>query len=254
MRELTEERHSAIKKTFRLADQVIAMAQWAKDVLIANGVDPRKITVIRHGLDTPQHLADGKASAAHDVLKFAWFGRASPTKGLSILIDALKGAPSLKVELDAYPLVQGATDQVFLADIRHRASSDPRINFKEPVDPRDVVATMGAYDLLAVPSQWFETGPHVVLEAFAAGIPVIGSDTPGIRELVRNGHNGILIERDNVAAWSQGLALVADRSTLLQLTGNVTAPPSMADSADATIAVYETALSGRTYAPARPRP
>ena len=45
---------------------------------------------------------------------------------------------------------------------------------------------MANFDLLAVPSQWMETGPIVVLEAHAVGTPVLGANLGGIAELVHH--------------------------------------------------------------------
>jgi glycosyltransferase involved in cell wall biosynthesis len=56
------------------------------------------------------------------------------------------------------------------------------------------VETIRKYDALVVPSVWLETGPLVVLEAFAAGVPVIGSRLGGIAEMVRDGEDGLLFE------------------------------------------------------------
>jgi glycosyltransferase involved in cell wall biosynthesis len=70
-------------------------------------------------------------------------------------------------------------------------------------------------DVLAVPSQWLETGPLVLLEAFAAGTPVIGSDLGGIGELVRHDENGILVPHDDVGAWTAAMTRLANDPALL---------------------------------------
>ena len=57
--------------------------------------------------------------------------------------------------------------------------------------------TIRKYDALVVPSVWLETGPLVVLEAFAAGVPVIGSRLGGIAEMVRDGVDGLLFGAGN---------------------------------------------------------
>ena len=46
---------------------------------------------------------------------------------------------------------------------------------------------LAGFDMLAVPSQWQETGPLVVFEAQALGVPVLGSDLGGIAELITPG-------------------------------------------------------------------
>src|SRR5207249_11023510 len=68
-----------------------------------------------------------------------------------------------------------------------------------------------SFDTLAVPSVWFETGPLVVLEAFAAGIPVVGSNIGGISELVTDGASGMLVEAANVNAWAKALGVLHRR-------------------------------------------
>jgi glycosyltransferase involved in cell wall biosynthesis len=67
-----------------------------------------------------------------------------------------------------------------------------------------------------VPSQWLETGPLVVMEAFDAGIPVIGSALGGISELVRDGVDGLLITPPtSTDAWRDILIDVCQNPDLI---------------------------------------
>jgi glycosyltransferase involved in cell wall biosynthesis len=87
---------------------------------------------------------------------------------------------------------------------------------------------MKEYDLLAVPSQWLETGPMVVLEAFAASIPVMGSNLGGIAELVQDNVNGILVEASSINAWANELEQLCDhRDNLEQLKSGISPPQMM---------------------------
>jgi glycosyltransferase involved in cell wall biosynthesis len=64
-------------------------------------------------------------------------------------------------------------------------------------------SSMAPYDLvdiLAVPSTCYETGPFVVLEAHAAGIPVVGSNLGGIAERVTPGRDGLLFPMGDARA------------------------------------------------------
>jgi glycosyltransferase involved in cell wall biosynthesis len=70
------------------------------------------------------------------------------------------------------------------------------------------------FDLNAVPSLWLETGPLVVLEAKAAGLPIIGSRLGGIAELVREPEDGMLVPPGDVMAWARAIkAMVYNRPT-----------------------------------------
>jgi glycosyltransferase involved in cell wall biosynthesis len=65
----------------------------------------------------------------------------------------------------------------------------------------------------------------VVLEAFAAGVPVIGSRLGGIAELVRDGVDGLLVEPANVMAWTETWRRVCTEADLLpRLRAGVRAP------------------------------
>ncbi|MDP9171223.1 MAG: glycosyltransferase, partial [Acidobacteriota bacterium] len=101
------------------------------------------------------------------------------------------------------------------------------------------------YDLLAVPSQWLETGPLVVLEAFAAGTPVLGSDLGGIAELVRDGVDGVLVKpAGSVAAWAQAMRrLCGQPELLIRLRAGIRPPRHTREVALEMMPVYRNALA-----------
>jgi glycosyltransferase involved in cell wall biosynthesis len=84
----------------------------------------------------------------------------------------------------------------------------------------------------------------VVLESFAAGTPVIGSNRGGIRELVRHQDDGLLVEAENVRAWSDALRRCAeDRHLLARLRKSAQLPRKMVDVADETAQLYHNHLN-----------
>jgi glycosyltransferase involved in cell wall biosynthesis len=60
---------------------------------------------------------------------------------------------------------------------------------------------------LVVPSRWYEGQPRAIVEAFAAGVPVIASNIGGLPELVENDVNGCLV--DDVEGWTEALQRLA---------------------------------------------
>lgn len=106
------------------------------------------------------------------------------------------------------------------------------------------MSTLTGYDVLAVPSRWMENAPLVVLEAFAAGIPIIGSDLGGIAELVTHGVDGLLLPVDDLAAWTATLRrLAADREEMRRLAAGVRPPRTMAQVAADMVPIYASALT-----------
>jgi glycosyltransferase involved in cell wall biosynthesis len=97
-------------------------------------------------------------------------------------------------------------------------------------------------DLLAVPSVCFETGPLVVLEGFAAGLPVVGSDIGGIAERVRHGESGWLVPVGNVDAWARALTLLHDRWLAADWCWGLPATRAAIEVATETEAIYKELL------------
>jgi glycosyltransferase involved in cell wall biosynthesis len=123
--------------------------------------------------------------------------------------------------------VQGSVGAAYREQLEKRA--DGRIRFHEPVPPQQVIEEISRYDVLAVPSEWLETGPLVVLEAFAAGIPVIGSALGGIRELVRHEIDGLLVEPGSVSGWRGTLRRLSREPGLLERLRRGIQPPRTMD-------------------------
>ncbi|HBY62993.1 MAG TPA: hypothetical protein DEH78_24480, partial [Solibacterales bacterium] len=110
-------------------------------------------------------------------------------------------------------------------------ASGSRIRLLPPIPSTEVQPLLAAqYDALMAPSQWLETGPLVVLEAFAAGLPVIGSNLGGIAELVTSGTDGLLVEPADTGAWTAAMVRLASEPGLLErLREGVRPPKTMAD-------------------------
>ncbi len=62
--------------------------------------------------------------------------------------------------------------------------------------------------MLVVPSRWYENAPYVVLEAMAAGVPVIASNIGGLPELVRDGETGVLVPPRDAHALANSIEML----------------------------------------------
>jgi len=78
----------------------------------------------------------------------------------------------------------------------------------------DVYSVMSTLDLLIVPSMWDEPNPRVILEAFAAGIPVLALRAGGIPEIIEDGRTGFLCDEPGALASRAVELLTGDRSLL----------------------------------------
>ena len=170
-------------------------------------------------------------------------GRCDRIKGQAILIEAVKGLPAeAPVEVafigpywDAteygrrcLSLVAGDAPVLAAAPGRHHA---------------EIPYVLSAADVLVVPSLWLETGPLVVLESFACGVPVLGSNLGGIAELVQHDENGLLFEPNHVESLRKCVRRLAiGTATYDRLRRGIRPPRTMREVAADAEGVYRELL------------
>jgi glycosyltransferase involved in cell wall biosynthesis len=240
MRELVALRHTQTQELLAAADHIVAPAEWVARLLHRLGVPATRVTLSRQGIAATARPP--RSMRTSGPLKLVFVGRIEPAKGVHLLTRALRSLGESRIELHVYGITQGDAHARYRADLRAAAARDPRIVLHDPLAPDAVVPTIARYDVLCVPSQQMETGPLVVLEAFAAGLPVIGSRLGGIAELVHHGHDGLLVEGRGMLGWTAALErLLRDPDLLPRLQQGVRAPRTMAAVADDMAEVYRKA-------------
>jgi glycosyltransferase involved in cell wall biosynthesis len=214
-RSLGERRKREFARMVADADRIVAVSGWLCRALALNGVAADKLVLSRQGVDAEFAQEAVEAAAAHQARPAAGFrllymGRWHPVKGVDVLVRAVRAIPpEVPVSLTINGIGDGAEECAYAAEIRRLAAGDPRIAIEPPIPRERLASTLVQASALAVPSLWLETGPLVVLEAKAAGLPVIGSRLGGIAELVREPQDGVLLPPGDVAAWTAAIALIA---------------------------------------------
>jgi glycosyltransferase involved in cell wall biosynthesis len=252
---LMRRRHEEIADVLSSVDRVIVPADWVREVLRTNGVPDSRIVHAPHGV--ARVAPSDRTAWDAKYIRLAYFGRLDVHKGTDRLVTALRALPDAPVTLDVFGVPQSEADRQALGRLRDQASGDNRIRFLHPLDHASVTTHLSTFDAVVVPSQLLETGPLVVLEAFAAGVPVIGSALGGIAEKVRHDVDGWLVSPyDSADAWRDALARCVDDRTLLARLRQGIVPPRTLDEAAAEMhELYRTVLDERraAQAPARDR-
>ncbi|HEX2777926.1 MAG TPA: glycosyltransferase, partial [Gemmatimonadaceae bacterium] len=141
-------------------------------------------------------------------------------------------------------VIGGPLDTPYAVRLRELAASDPRISFRGPVPHEALGDVLGVVDVLLVPSRALETGPLVILEALAVGVPVIGTPLGGIAELVEDDRTGKLLPDVGAAAWSQALAwLAGNPDALARWRGAIGPQRTMLDAARDMVTVYDAVVT-----------
>lgn len=187
--------------------------------VIPPGFDCDRLSALRGGCRAEARAALGLAD---DQLVLLAFGRLARVKGIDLLLSALaRLGPRVA---GAHLLVAGdGPERAALT----RAAADPdlvaRVRFLGWRD--DPARLFAAADLLVVPSR-SEGYPHAVIEARAAGCPVLATRVGEVTELVEEGRTGRLVAADCVGALADCLAaLLADREALVTLRRHAAVTP-----------------------------
>jgi len=178
--------HHAFGTWDRSVSQFIALSQFAREKFIAGGISPDKITVKPNFVDPDPGMGGGNGDFALFV------GRLAEEKGVRTLLTAWgcsRNGPKLKIVGDG-PLA---------SDVAQAAATNPGIEWLGPCDRERVRRAMAEAKVLIVPSTWYEGFPLVIVEAFAAGLPILASRLGAMAEFIADGQTGRLFAPGDAA-------------------------------------------------------
>jgi len=159
----------------------ISLSDFARSRFIAGGI-PESRLFVKPNFVMPDPRA-GSRSGGYAI----FIGRLSAEKGIETLLSAWTRLPGRKLKIVGDGPLKAAVEKTECRDIEFLG--------QRPV--QEVLELLGAAEFLAFPSQCYENFPRVIVEAFAKGVPVLGSDLGSIREVVENGRTGVLFSAAN---------------------------------------------------------
>ena len=181
---------------------LIAVSQEEARAARELGFPPERIHHIPNGTRYPSVSAP--ATAPRRTIGF--FGRLCRQKGPDLLLRAIAG-------LDIETYIHGSgEDEATLREQCQRLGIGHRVHFMGGCPQGEVVDAMRKYAVIAVPSRW-EGFPYVMLDAFAAGVPVVATRVGGIPDSVQDGTNGLLVPADDTSTLAAALETLLNDPT-----------------------------------------
>jgi glycosyltransferase involved in cell wall biosynthesis len=190
-------------------DRIYPVSPALYDDLIAHGLSSERVKLIVNAVDIRQFdacFAQRVAREPRATFNVLFAGRLCKPKGVHELIKAFAlVGNTMRLRFAG---VGPEREQLEITSARHGLAD--RVEFVGAVDGMD--KHFGWADVLVLPS-YAEGIPRIVMECFAAGVPVIASDIPGIRTLIDAGSTGLLVPvRDTLALASALCVLASDRA------------------------------------------
>ena len=187
--------HRRLRTWKRFVDVYVAVSRFGVERHVAGGV-PRERIVVKDNYALDPGPRPSPPSAGNEVL---FVGRSGPEKGLETLLRNWE---------EAAP--DGLTLRV-IGDVDQSARSlGGSVEFSGPLDHGAVRDAMARARALAIPSEWPEGQPLVLLEALAAGLPVVGSAIGGIDEVLRDCEHAARVPVGDKMGWVRALRGLAD--------------------------------------------
>lgn len=187
--------HRGLGTWQRGVQRYIALNEFCRAKLIEAGLPAQRVVVKPHFVDAPE-LAESEARKG-----FLYVGRLAPEKGLQVLQDATR-ALALRGPAPAPMQVQVAGTGPLAAALVAGSALPGGLQLLGELPLTEVQQRMARAMALVLPSICLESFPRVLVEAFAAGLPVIASRLGALAELVQHGETGLLFAPGD----AQGLA------------------------------------------------
>lgn len=183
-----QSRASRRKTWQRNVHRFIALTEFARAKFITGGLPADRI-VVKPNFTVPPQAGAPPTPEREGAL---FVGRLSVEKGVWTLVKAWRALPDIPLTIAG-----DGPERALLT-----AEAPPNVRFVGQVSRAEVDAHMRRAACLVMPSIWFEGFPMTLVEAFANGLPVIGSRLGALEEVIEHGRTGLLVtpgEADELA-------------------------------------------------------
>jgi len=193
--------------SLRHVDWMIAGNHEAVEVVRWRGYDGPITVIPQVGLD-PAHFVDPKPDPADASFRIGFVGRLVPEKGVLDLWEAFLPLAdrAILVLIGEGPLREIIQKKAVAAGVAHRVQIQGFVPYEQ------MPIWLKRLDMLVLPSRtttfWKEQFGHVLAEAMLAGMPVIGSDSGAIPEVI--GDAGLLFPEGDISALRERLVFLMD--------------------------------------------
>jgi glycosyltransferase involved in cell wall biosynthesis len=178
---------------------------------IYEGLTEAPIEIVPYGIPRPKVLSSSESGR----IRFLTLGSFEPRKGQDVLAEAISKMDGATRERCAFKMAGRVLDGAFYDKLKIAVADLEQVELIDALDHANALKLLNETDVLVLPSR-DETMPIAILEAMGLGKAVISADVGGVREWLRDGMNGLLVEKENPVALSEALAACASKPEFVQ--------------------------------------
>ena len=223
-----------------------AISDSTRDDLVARGIPRERIAVVYPGVDS-RHFHPDPASPRATPPRFVYIGRLKRYKGVEFLIQALAIARRSRPDL-SLDIAGSGDDRPRLEAVAQAAGVADAVRFLGFVDEATRLKLLRESVANVFPSPKEGWG-ITVMEAAACGTPSLASNSPGLRDSVRDGRTGVLVPHSDPDALAREMLRLAGDPNLVERLGRAArlwAEQLTWDAAAATVEGHLVALAAGT--------
>ena len=200
----------ALRRVHRRITVSIAVSEAAAGFL--RRVISGAVEIVPNGVDVERFAHPGPPAEGLPVGRvILWVNRLDPQKGFGVMVRAFEALARERSEL--YLVVAGDGRDREALD-RMSAAGRSRVVHLGTVSHADLPRYHAGADVFAAAATGQESFGIVLIEAMAAGVPVVATDIPGYREVVRDGVEGVLVPPEDPVALAAAIGRILDEPDL----------------------------------------
>lgn len=208
---------------YQIADRIVACSEGVRQHLLAQGVSDCRVTTVYNGIEPDRFsgvedaaTTRGSLGISGDVPLIGCVAHLSPKKGQEFLIAAIAKLVVSYPKLRCLFIGEGSDKERLAGQARQLGVADNVLFLGYRAD---VVSLMNACDIMILPSVRKEGLGLTLIEAGFLGKPVVGSDIPGIDEVIAGGVSGLLCPPGNAGALATALDQLLSNPSLCSAMG-----------------------------------
>lgn len=244
--EAVARRREYLQSALNVANRVVCNSEFIIHKFAEFGFDTQHFTYIRQGLATRTGTKPLRRPSEDGALRLGYIGQIKRHKGVDLLVDAaislLKDGQNITLNLWG----KESESPNYTAALKKRSAHYPAIHWNGRYTGSKVWDILADFDVLVIPSRWYENSPNVILEAFEMRLPVVVTNLGGMAELVTPEVNSLVFGLNDPADLACQLSrLITEPSLLERLRAGIPLVKTIDQEMEEIVAEYQNLIQER---------